>query len=269
MISSVVPGMSGNYGVSGTTMLKNADNPYWNKKQYSTAKSFNPDYIIIELGTNDSKDYNWNAFGADFEKDYSAMIREFAALPSTPTIILCKQPKAFVSTYGINDNTIYTQINPTIQSIRDKGVNLIIVDLYALFKDHPELMSDGIHPNKNGAALMAETFKTVLLGNPPNNHSNAAPLTARMIVESDQLTEDDNELSVYPIPSEDKIVIETKAQGKSSIQVHAVDRSVIQSHEIDGPQKIELLKQQFGSGLFFIVIKNDQGKTVTKKIIFN
>src|SRR6187551_2094406 len=40
-----------NYGVSGTTMLKNADNPYWDKRQFSTAKSFNPDYIIIELGT--------------------------------------------------------------------------------------------------------------------------------------------------------------------------------------------------------------------------
>ena len=173
-----------NFGVNGATMLKNADNPYWNKRQFTSAKSLNPDYVIIELGTNDSKDPNWNAFGSQFEGDYSAMIREFAALPSTPTIIICKAPKAFTSSWGIKDNTINTQLNPIIQTIADRGVNLIVVDLYELFKDRPDLMPDGIHPNKNGATLMAQTFRTILLSNPPNNHSNAAAASGRISTES-------------------------------------------------------------------------------------
>jgi acyl-CoA thioesterase I len=255
-----------NFGVSGTTMLKNADNPYWNKNQYTSAKSLNPDYVIIELGTNDSKDYNWNAYGVDFEKDYSAMIREFAALPSTPTIIICKAPKAFSSSWSINDNTINTQINPIIQAIRDKGVNLIVADLYAMFKDHPELMSDGIHPNKEGATLMAQTFRNILLSNPPNNHSNAAPAGARLFTESVTESENADLFNVYPVPSEDKIIIETPP-GQSTVWLRGVDGTLKMTRSSESAQRIELLKEQFGPGIFLLTIEHSSGKA-TKKVVF-
>src|SRR4030088_2078651 len=44
-----------NYGVSGTTLLKKGNSPYWNTNEYKTALAANPDVVIIDLGGNDSK----------------------------------------------------------------------------------------------------------------------------------------------------------------------------------------------------------------------
>src|ERR1700733_8141303 len=44
-----------NYGVSGTTLIKKGDLPYWNTNEYKTALAANPDIVIIDLGGNDSK----------------------------------------------------------------------------------------------------------------------------------------------------------------------------------------------------------------------
>src|SRR5688500_2057324 len=44
-----------NFGVSGTTLLKKGDRPYWDQKRFTAAKAFAPDIVVIKLGTNDSK----------------------------------------------------------------------------------------------------------------------------------------------------------------------------------------------------------------------
>jgi len=49
----------GNFGVSGRTLLKQGDLPYWNDKAYQNALGFKPDVVIIMLGTNDTKPQNW------------------------------------------------------------------------------------------------------------------------------------------------------------------------------------------------------------------
>ena len=55
-----------NFGVSGTTMMSVADNPYQNQATYTDATTFVSGAgatavvdVIIMLGTNDSKSYNW------------------------------------------------------------------------------------------------------------------------------------------------------------------------------------------------------------------
>src|SRR4051812_11154381 len=48
-----------NFGVSGTTLLKKGDSPYWNQKAFKAATAFAPDIVIIKLGTNDTKAQNW------------------------------------------------------------------------------------------------------------------------------------------------------------------------------------------------------------------
>ena len=45
----------GNFGVSARTMLKNDDMPYWNEQSYTNSKTYLPDIVLIELGTNDAK----------------------------------------------------------------------------------------------------------------------------------------------------------------------------------------------------------------------
>ena len=62
-----------NFGVSGATLLKNGDRPYWKEPEFSQVLDFNPDIIIIKLGTNDSKPQNWK-FAEEFEQDYIDLI---------------------------------------------------------------------------------------------------------------------------------------------------------------------------------------------------
>lgn len=47
-----------NFGVSGRTLLKKGDYPYWNESAYTESKNFLPDVVIIMLGTNDTKPQN-------------------------------------------------------------------------------------------------------------------------------------------------------------------------------------------------------------------
>ena len=62
-----------NFGVSARTMLNKGDNPYMNEMAWKDAVAFNPDIVIIKLGTNDSKPQNWQ-YGAEFKNDLKQMI---------------------------------------------------------------------------------------------------------------------------------------------------------------------------------------------------
>jgi len=65
----------GNFGVSGRTLLRKGDYPFWNEPQFQEVKDFNADILIIMLGTNDSKPQNWQ-YASEFRKDYLDMIAE-------------------------------------------------------------------------------------------------------------------------------------------------------------------------------------------------
>ena len=84
-----------NFGVSARTMLNKGDHPYMNEPAYKNALAFNPNIVVIKLGTNDSKSFNWK-YKADFMKDAQNMINAFKGLPSQPKIYLC-----YTSNYSI------------------------------------------------------------------------------------------------------------------------------------------------------------------------
>ncbi len=48
-----------NDGVSGCTLLKNGDKPYWTQGKLANVFALKPDIVTIELGTNDTKPQNW------------------------------------------------------------------------------------------------------------------------------------------------------------------------------------------------------------------
>jgi len=48
-----------NFGKSGATMLDNGNKPYIKTPEFEASLKFNPDIVIIKLGTNDSKGSNW------------------------------------------------------------------------------------------------------------------------------------------------------------------------------------------------------------------
>lgn len=99
-----------NFGVSARTMLNKGDHPYMNEPAYKNALAFNPNIVVIKLGTNDSKSFNWK-YKADFMKDAQTMIDAFKGLPSQPKIYLCYPSKAYLTGDGINDDIISLEFN--------------------------------------------------------------------------------------------------------------------------------------------------------------
>lgn len=143
-----------NFGVSGRTLLKKGDYPYWNEPQFQQVKDFQPDVVVIKLGTNDSKPQNW-AHKADFVKDYLDLISEFRAhMPKDGKVYVVMPVPVTRVNFGINPEVMNNEQRLMLMEIIQKsGAELI--DLYTPLMDKPELLPDGVHPNNEGLRIMA------------------------------------------------------------------------------------------------------------------
>ena len=149
-----------NFGVSGATLLQSGNLPYRSTLQLKLALDFQPDVVIIALGTNDSKPVNWKNKDY-FVRDYVNLINSFERLDSKPQIYICYPVPAYSDKFGINDVVIRDEIIPYINSIAEiSGVE--VIDLYSALLDKVELFPDTIHPDRSGAGLIAETIYSFL-----------------------------------------------------------------------------------------------------------
>ncbi len=152
-----------NFGINSRTLMKSGDLPYINEQIFTDAKDFLPDYVIIKLGTNDTKPHNWE-YKNEFIEDYKNLIKEFQQLESSPIVILVKAVPAFPDRWGITDSIIVNELNPLIEETA-KEMNLTFVDMHTIFVGKNELFPDKIHPNETGALVMAENIYNVLIKN--------------------------------------------------------------------------------------------------------
>ena len=162
-----------NFGHSGATMLSVGDLPYQQQSEYTAATSFVSGAgasavvdVIIMLGTNDSKPYNWTVGTAtraeQFRKDCAAMVDHFTQLAPHPLVYLALPPHAYTNTYQISGTVLHDEILPVLKQVAaDKGIAVIDVD--APTTGHPELFPDGVHPNDNGYKIVAQVMHDGLL----------------------------------------------------------------------------------------------------------
>ena len=122
-----------NYGVSGTTLLKKGDVPYWNTQQFTDSHTVNPNIVVIMLGTNDSKPQNWGTHSGEYATDYEALIDSYTVLASHPRIFLNLPPPAGTNGFGISGTIIENEILPLVrQTATKKGTGLI--DIFSAFR---------------------------------------------------------------------------------------------------------------------------------------
>ena len=165
-----------NYGFSARTMLMKGDLPYMKEKMYQDVLNYNPDIVIIKLGTNDSKSHNWK-YGRDFQKDMETMVDAFQKLSSKPKIYLCYPDKVYLkNSNSINDSIVVNGVMPVITKIAKKK-GLPIIDLHTATSGMEQLFPDKIHPGPKGAAVMAETIYKALTGESKNYIAQEFPGT--------------------------------------------------------------------------------------------
>lgn len=162
-----------NFGVSGRTMLMKGDRPYMKEQAFSDALAYDPDIVVIMLGTNDSKPQNWE-HGSDFARDMQSMVSRFKALESDPKIYLCYPAKAYKVQYGINDSIIVGGIIPAIDRVAAAN-KLEIIDMHSATSGMEEHFPDKIHPDPAGAHRMAETVYEAIVGEKSQHRMQAFP----------------------------------------------------------------------------------------------
>jgi lysophospholipase L1-like esterase len=183
-----------NFGVSSMTFANKGpdDNmSYWNTAKFKAALEFNPEIVVIELGTNDSKfftnnciengqpTYNYNYGQYDKEqlyRDYEALLDTFMHLPTSPKVYATLQPYSNNCGWGIMDTAIVNQINPIIQEVATrKGVE--IIDLHSQFNTPEWFLADSVHPNATGAKELARIIKEGILKTPADTMPEAGDST--------------------------------------------------------------------------------------------
>ena len=143
----------GNFGISGRTLMNKGDSPYMNEQIYKDALQFEPDIVTIKLGTNDSKPQNWK-YNSTFKDDLKTLVRSFQTLPSSPKVYLCLPIPATAPAWNISDSVIVNGVIPYIKEVADE-MNLEVLDLYTAFTPYVHLLPDSVHPNEDGAAVIA------------------------------------------------------------------------------------------------------------------
>ena len=151
-----------NYGVSSRTLLRKGDLPYVNEMAWRDALAFNPQVVVLKLGTNDSKPENWQ-YGDDFLTDLTQMVDSLQALPSKPEIYLATPIPAFKPTWNISDSVITNNIIPIIQKVAKKK-KCHVIDLHSTFTDASLVQRDAIHPTQKGAERLADLVYEALTG---------------------------------------------------------------------------------------------------------
>ena len=155
------------FAVNDRTLQSSGNKPFRREKAFLQSKAFLPDTVVILLGTNDSKDYNWSSEEA-FRRQYIALIDEYRALPSRPRILLCTPPCAYPPSkriFYITNDAKLDRIPEIAEAVRAVAAEtgLEAVELYAPTEGKRGLFGpDGLHPNAAGARLIADAVYRAL-----------------------------------------------------------------------------------------------------------
>jgi lysophospholipase L1-like esterase len=145
-----------NFGVSGSTASVDSKIPYINQTKFQEALEFEPNIVVIMLGTNDANsEITFNIEG--FEQDYAHLVNAFTQLECNPEIVVVKSPPIFADNTAWNNTELTNTVIPSIEHFADQ-MNLETIDVYSACEGHAEYFADGIHPNIEGATVIASTI---------------------------------------------------------------------------------------------------------------
>ncbi len=155
----------GNFGHSGATLLRRGHNPYHKLPEFRAALDFKPDIAVIHLGVNDTDPRDWPDYNDEFIRDYLAIIDSLRGVNPDVRILIAELSPLRAGHYRFRTGTRdwRLEIQKRIRSVAEiAGVELI--DFDTPLRDRQNLIFDNIHPNAEGATIMAEAVRGALTG---------------------------------------------------------------------------------------------------------
>lgn len=156
----------GNFGKPGATLLYKGHRPYVEQTEFKEALRFKGDIAVIHLGINDTDPRNWPNYRDEFVKDYLSIMDSLRAANPKVRFILARMtpiadrhPRFLSGTKQWHD-----EIQTAIETVaRVSGAELI--DFHEPLYPYPNLLPDAIHPNPEGAGILAKTVYGGITGN--------------------------------------------------------------------------------------------------------
>ena len=154
-----------NFGHSGSTLLRRGHRPYMQTPEFRRAMDFRADWVVIHLGLNDTDPRNWPDWKEQFIPDYHALIDSFRRANPEARILVCRMTPIFERHPRFQSGTRdwHGQIQQAIATVAG-GTGTQLVDLYTPLHSRPDLFPDALHPNPEGAAIIAKTVFSALTG---------------------------------------------------------------------------------------------------------
>lgn len=147
-----------NFGCNGASVRFDTGMPYAQTMAGRESLTWNPDVVLIMLGSNDALRWDWDP--DTFRRDYERLIASYRDLPSRPRIILIAPIRMFrvmgTTFMGLSPEIMEEGIRPAIHEIA-KDNNLELIDLVNLFTDS-RYYYDGVHPQSPGTRMIADAI---------------------------------------------------------------------------------------------------------------
>ena len=175
-----------NFGHSGATLLFRGHRPYIQQQAWRNALSFAPDKAIIHLGLNDTDPRNWPNYRDEFIPNYLAIIDSLRAVNPNVEVWVCRMTPIFHGHRRFKSGTRdwHAQIQQAIEEVAQlSGAHLI--DLHTPLYNRPDLFADALHPNAEGAKILAETVYSAMTGE-YGGLSLPAIYTSHMVIQRDK-----------------------------------------------------------------------------------
>ncbi len=150
-----------NFGVSAKTMIRRGKS-YMSENAFQQALDYNPDVLLVKLGTNDTNPVVWKYKG-DFINDMTELVNSFRKNNPSVRVYLCYPVTIYTDKMQPRERVLTAELIPMIDKAAKK-LHAATIDLHTPTMGMADGFADALHPNEKGAKVIAETIYTALTG---------------------------------------------------------------------------------------------------------
>ncbi len=154
-----------NFGKSRSTLLSRGHFPYVEQPEYRAAVAFAPDIVVMHLGVNDTDPRNWPNYGDRFVREYADLVETFRRANPGVRVILSRLSPLTSGHWRFKSGTREwrDRIQEAIERVA-RATGAEVIDFSAALRDRQDLIPDAVHPDAEGATLLAETVYGAITG---------------------------------------------------------------------------------------------------------
>ena len=220
-----------NFGKSGATLLRHGHRPYFEQEEFRQAMDFAGDIVVIHLGINDTDPRNWPHFQDEFVGDYLALIDSLRSVNPQARFLIARMTPigSNHSRFISGTKTWHGQIQEAIETVAH-AAGAELIDFYGPLYPYPWMFPDAVHPDAEGAGILAKTVYQGITGD--YGGLQVSPMFSDHMV----------------LPREKPFAIRGKADAGESVQV-TVDGAVYQAFADNrGRWGVEVAPHPAGTG---------------------